>query len=261
MPQVIRADWIAGETRRAARGRRARGRGAPARAAAAVLARRRPARADAAAPRRSSSRARRCRWRIDAATVAGRGAAHAHRGRHLERRPLHALRRAARRRAPRRAAAAGRRHRHASSPPTPTAPGEADALLGRALAGVPRDDYALVGAIGHDFYEGEREGAKGFPRFTDPRLRGPDGYADYVRMAAERSLERCGADALRPAAPAQPRPHRLHQRGGVGRAGRRSATEGLTRAPRRRARARPTASRSTSSTASSASATASTGRC
>ena len=74
--------------------------------------------------------------------------------------------------------------------------GEADALLGRALAGVAREDYCLVGAIGHDFYEGERDGAKGFPRFTDPRLRGPDGYADYVRMATERSLERCGADAF-----------------------------------------------------------------
>ena len=72
--------------------------------------------------------------------------------------------------------------------------GEADALLGRALDGVPRDAYALAGAIGHDFYTGEREGAKGFPRFTDPRLRGPDGYADYVRMATERSLERVGAD-------------------------------------------------------------------
>ena len=74
--------------------------------------------------------------------------------------------------------------------------GEADALLGRALAGVPRGDYALVGAIGHDFYEGERDGAKGFPRFTDPRLRGPDAYGDYVRMATERSLERLGVDAL-----------------------------------------------------------------
>ena len=74
--------------------------------------------------------------------------------------------------------------------------GEADALLGRALAGVPRGDYALVGAIGHDFYTGERSGAKGYPRFTDPRLRGPEGYADYVRMAAERSLERLGADAF-----------------------------------------------------------------
>jgi aryl-alcohol dehydrogenase-like predicted oxidoreductase len=74
--------------------------------------------------------------------------------------------------------------------------GEADTLLGRALAGVPRADYALVGAVGHDFYEGERDGAKGFPRFTDPRLRGPEGYADYLRMATEASLERCGADAF-----------------------------------------------------------------
>ena len=74
--------------------------------------------------------------------------------------------------------------------------GEADALLGRALAGVPRERYALVGAIGHDVYEGERRGAKGYPRFTDPALRGPDGYADYVRMATERSLERCGAEAF-----------------------------------------------------------------
>ncbi len=74
--------------------------------------------------------------------------------------------------------------------------GEADALLGRALEGVARDSYCLVGALGHDFYEGEREGSKGFPRFTDPRLRGEDGYAGYLRMAAERSLERIGADAF-----------------------------------------------------------------
>jgi aryl-alcohol dehydrogenase-like predicted oxidoreductase len=74
--------------------------------------------------------------------------------------------------------------------------GEADSLLGRALTGVPRSAFALVGAIGHDFYEGERDGAKGYPRFTDPRLRGPDGYRDYVRMAAERSLERLGVDSF-----------------------------------------------------------------
>src|ERR687894_113616 len=74
--------------------------------------------------------------------------------------------------------------------------GEADQLLGRALAGAPRGAYCLVGAVGHDFYAGERQGAKGFPRFTDPRLRGPDGYADYLRMATERSLERIGADAF-----------------------------------------------------------------
>jgi aryl-alcohol dehydrogenase-like predicted oxidoreductase len=72
--------------------------------------------------------------------------------------------------------------------------GEADTLLGRALAGVPRADYALAGAVGHDFYEGERDGAKGFPRFTDPRLRGPEAYGDYLRMATERSLERLGVD-------------------------------------------------------------------
>jgi aryl-alcohol dehydrogenase-like predicted oxidoreductase len=74
--------------------------------------------------------------------------------------------------------------------------GEADALLGRALAGVPREEYALVGAIGHDFYEGEREGPRGFPRFTDPALRGPEDYAGYVRMATERSLERCAVAAF-----------------------------------------------------------------
>ena len=72
--------------------------------------------------------------------------------------------------------------------------GEADRLLGRALRGVRRDDYCLVGAIGHDFYEGERDGPRGFPRFTDPRLRGPDQYASYLRAAAEHSLERCGVD-------------------------------------------------------------------
>ncbi len=72
--------------------------------------------------------------------------------------------------------------------------GEADRMLGRALEGVPRESYCLAGAIGHDFYEGERDGAKGFPRFTDPALRGEDGYAGYIRMAAERSLERCGAE-------------------------------------------------------------------
>ena len=76
--------------------------------------------------------------------------------------------------------------------------GEADRVLGRALRGAARAEVCVIGAIGHDFYEGEREGAKGYPRFTDPRLRGADGseYADYVRMATERSLERLGIDAF-----------------------------------------------------------------
>ena len=74
--------------------------------------------------------------------------------------------------------------------------GAADTLVGQAIAGVPRESYSLVGAVGHDFYEGERDGPRGFPRFTDARLRGPDAYADYLRMATERSLERCGVDAF-----------------------------------------------------------------
>ena len=69
--------------------------------------------------------------------------------------------------------------------------GDSDTMLGRALEGIPRDSYCLVGIIGHDFYTGERSGSKGFPRFTDPSLRGPEGYLDYVRMATEKSLERC----------------------------------------------------------------------
>ncbi|HST56675.1 MAG TPA: aldo/keto reductase [Solirubrobacteraceae bacterium] len=72
--------------------------------------------------------------------------------------------------------------------------GEADRVLAGALTGIDRDDYCLIGAIGHDFYEGEREGAKGFPRFTDARLRAERDYASYIRMATERSLERCGVE-------------------------------------------------------------------
>src|ERR1700759_1177019 len=72
--------------------------------------------------------------------------------------------------------------------------GEADSMLGRALHDVKRDEACIVGAVGHDFYVGERNGSKGFPRFTDPSLRGPNGYADYLRMATEQSLERCGID-------------------------------------------------------------------
>jgi aryl-alcohol dehydrogenase-like predicted oxidoreductase len=72
--------------------------------------------------------------------------------------------------------------------------GEADRALGRALEGCEREDYCLIGAVGHDFYAGERDGARGFPRFTDGRLREESGYADYIRMATERSLARCGVE-------------------------------------------------------------------
>src|SRR5258706_8905176 len=72
--------------------------------------------------------------------------------------------------------------------------GAADEMLGRALAGLPRNSYCLVGAVGHDFYSGKREGSKGFPRFTNPALRPPNQFAEYLRMATEKSLERCRAD-------------------------------------------------------------------
>ncbi len=72
--------------------------------------------------------------------------------------------------------------------------GAADELLGTALAGLPRESYCLVGAVGHDFYKGQRQGSKGFPRFTDSALRSPREYKDYLRMAAEKSLLRCRAE-------------------------------------------------------------------
>jgi aryl-alcohol dehydrogenase-like predicted oxidoreductase len=71
--------------------------------------------------------------------------------------------------------------------------GAADLAVGRALAGLPRDAFRLVGMVGHDFTTGTRAGAKGFPRFTDPSLRGEAEYAGYLRSAVERSLERTGA--------------------------------------------------------------------
>jgi aryl-alcohol dehydrogenase-like predicted oxidoreductase len=74
--------------------------------------------------------------------------------------------------------------------------GEADRMLGRVLEETKRPDVCVIGAVGHDFYAGQRDGAKGFPRFTDPRLRGPVAYGDYLRMATERSLERCGIDGF-----------------------------------------------------------------
>jgi aryl-alcohol dehydrogenase-like predicted oxidoreductase len=72
--------------------------------------------------------------------------------------------------------------------------GKADELLGRALKGIDRASYSLVGMIGHDFYEGQRQGSRGYPRFTDPELRGPEGYSAFIRTATGRSLERCGTD-------------------------------------------------------------------
>ena len=71
--------------------------------------------------------------------------------------------------------------------------GEADTMLGRALAGVPREEYCLMGAIGHDFYTGEREGAKGYPRFTDAGLRAR-GYGTTSAWPPSAACERCGVE-------------------------------------------------------------------
>jgi aryl-alcohol dehydrogenase-like predicted oxidoreductase len=72
--------------------------------------------------------------------------------------------------------------------------GRADSLLGEALKGIDRSTYCLAGIIGHDFYGGLRAGAKGYPRFTEPGLRSSEDYASYLKMAAEKSLERCGVE-------------------------------------------------------------------
>ena len=122
--------------------------------------------------------------------------------------------------------------------------GEADRTLGRALAGLDRDSYRVAGAIGHDFIHGERQGPKGFPRFTDPSLRGPDGYASYLREAAEREPRGRRHRPLRRPPPPQPRPHGLRVAGGLGGHGGASRRRPRAR-DRRRARAPRTASRST----------------
>ncbi|MGY8674592.1 MAG: aldo/keto reductase [Verrucomicrobiia bacterium] len=72
--------------------------------------------------------------------------------------------------------------------------GDADTMLGKALAGIPRDSYCLIGLLGHDIYEGRRAGSRGYARFTHPDLRPPSEYGNYLNMATEKSLERLGTD-------------------------------------------------------------------
>ncbi len=74
--------------------------------------------------------------------------------------------------------------------------GEADTILGRALEGFKRDTYCLIGVIGHDIYDGKRDGAKGYMRFTNDVLRPPAQYASYLRMATEKALERIKAESF-----------------------------------------------------------------
>ncbi len=72
--------------------------------------------------------------------------------------------------------------------------GKADEALGKALSGIDRSTYCLVGMIGHDFYEAQRNGSQGYPRFTDPALRSPADYSEFVDRATSKSLERCATD-------------------------------------------------------------------
>ena len=74
------------------------------------------------------------------------------------------------------------------------AEGEADRIVGRAIRGLPRDEFCIASAIGHDFVDGVRRGSSGYPRFTDPGLRGEDDYRAYLFGAMEASLERLGTD-------------------------------------------------------------------
>ena len=74
------------------------------------------------------------------------------------------------------------------------ADGEADRIVGRAVKGLDRDSYCIAAAIGHDFVKGVRQGSSGYPRFTNPSLRGEDEYRGYLFAALEASLERLGTD-------------------------------------------------------------------
>ena len=117
--------------------------------------------------------------------------------RHLERRSLPALRRDDRRGAPGSAAAARAAASTPSSPPTPTG----RARPTRCSAGRWRASRARTTAwsapSATTSTRASATARAGFPRFTDPapaRARTPT--PRYLRMAAERSLERLGASSF-----------------------------------------------------------------
>ena len=117
------------------------------------------------------------------------------RDRHLERRALHALRRAARRGAPDALLRPGDGIDTVITADAYGA-GEADrAARPRARRASRARSYCLVGAIGHDFYDGRarrRQGLSALHRSRAARRR--TSTRDYIRMATERSLERCGVE-------------------------------------------------------------------
>ncbi len=71
--------------------------------------------------------------------------------------------------------------------------GAADTMLGHSLESLDRETFCMVGAVGHD-YTAERDGPRGYPRFTNSNLRKSSEYRDYLLKATEESLERCKTD-------------------------------------------------------------------
>ena len=164
--------------------------------------------------------------------------------RHVERRALHALRRAARRRSPARRCCGRARDRHGDHRRRlrrrrgrPGARARAGGRRARGLLPRRRDRPRLL--------RGRARGRQGLPALHRPAPARRGDYGDYIRMATERSLRALRRRPLRPAAAAQPRSHRLHAARPCGRACRRVRDAGPDAPARRRARARPTASRST----------------
>ena len=72
--------------------------------------------------------------------------------------------------------------------------GEADASSDARSPASTASAFRLVGAVGHDFVEGERDGPRGYPRFTDPRCAAPAATAATCAARPRRSLERCGVE-------------------------------------------------------------------
>ena len=75
--------------------------------------------------------------------------------------------------------------------------GAADELVGRALAGVPaRRLLPRRRRRPRLLRRASARAPRAFRASPTRPLRGPDGYADYLRAATERSLERCGVDSF-----------------------------------------------------------------
>ena len=75
--------------------------------------------------------------------------------------------------------------------------GEADRMLGRAIAGRRRERDVHRRGRRPRLLRGRARRPQGLPALHRPRGCGvPSEYADYLRMATERSLERCGIDSF-----------------------------------------------------------------